>query len=323
MRIIKPKRLQKGDTVGIVSPSGAIVEERKEQFELSVKRLEELGLKVKVGKHVFDRHHYSAGTREARIEDFNSMWKDPEIKMILMSRGGNTANNILDGLDYKIIKKNPKIFMGMSDGTTLLSAIYAKTGLVTYHGPDLLWGLGRPITKQFKENFVKTLFEGRVGPIFPKKKWENFRDSAEKFAGWRCVRGGNATGILVGGHISCLLDAVGAGFGPDFKDKILFLEGTDKVETLDHLFTVLKLNGVFKQIKGLILGWFDDCHMKNKALDLPVADMVLEVAKDYSFPILEIGELGHNVENYIFPIGCKATIDADKKYLSIDEKTVS
>ncbi|MGB9718014.1 MAG: LD-carboxypeptidase [Thermoproteota archaeon] len=83
--------------------------------------LETFGLKVKLGKHVFDRYHYNAGTREARIEDFNTMWEDPEVKMILVSQGGQTANHLLDGVDYRMMRKTPKIFTGVSGGTTLLN----------------------------------------------------------------------------------------------------------------------------------------------------------------------------------------------------------
>lgn len=323
MKIIKPKKLNKGDVVGIISPSSPIRENLREQFNRGVSFLEnELGLRVKIGKHIFDQHYYNAGTREARIEDFNAMWKDSDVKMVLMSQGGTTANHLLDGIDYKIIKNNPKIFSGISDGTTLLNAIFAKTGLITYHGPDLLWTFGNEISSLFQENFIKTLFGGNVGELHPNPAWQHDERKDISYQGWQCVREGKATGILVGGHLGCLSCTVLAGYGPDFKDKILFLEGTNDVAHLDRFLTALKLRGVFGRIKGLILGWFEDHEMKEKDRNREVADMVLEVTKNYSFPVLEIGELGHNVENYILPIGCKATIDADKKYLSIDELTV-
>ncbi|MBI3619545.1 LD-carboxypeptidase [Candidatus Roizmanbacteria bacterium] len=243
MKIIKPKKLQKGDAVGIISPSKPIAKKLYRQFDVAVAALQEFGLKVKFGEHIFDQYFYSAGTRETRIKDFNKIWQDPEVKMILMSQGGQTANHLLDGIDYEMIKRRPKIFAGISDGTTLLNAIFSKTGLVTYHGPD-------------------------------------------------------------------------------FEDAILFLEGTDDIAHLDRQFTALKLNGVFGKISGLIIGWFEDHEMKDKDTDREVPDVILEVTKNYSFPILEIGELGHNVENYILPIGCTATIDADNKYFSIDEPAV-
>lgn len=323
MKIIKPKKLQKGDVVGIVSPSEPVTSNLKKQFNKAVKVLEkDFGLRVKLGKHVFDQYYYNAGTKEALVEDFNSIWSDSEVKMVLMSQGGETANHLLDGIDYEMIKKNPKIFSGISDGTTLLNAIFAKTGLATYHGPDLLWTLGRSMTTAFKDNFVKTFFNGNVGQLVPTPKWQHQENKKLRHSGWQRVRSGNATGVLVGGHSSCLSSVMLAGYGPDFKDKILFLEGTRDIAHLDREFTTLKLYGVFDKIQGLIIGWFENHQMKDKKKNREVAEVLLEVTKGYSFPILEIGELGHNVENYVFPIGCRATIDANKKYFSIDESTV-
>lgn len=321
MTIIKPKKIKKGDTVGIVSPSAPITDDLREQFDKGVSFLKnELGLNVKLGKHVFDKHYYNAGTRDARVEDFNSMWKDPKVKMVLMSQGGQTANHLLDGIDYEMVKSNPKIFAGISDGTTLLNAIFAKTGLITYHGPDLLWTFGREISPLFKENFIKSWFYGNVGELKPNTEWKHDERDDISYDGWQCARGGRASGVLVGGHIGCLCCNIVAGYYPDFNGKILFLEGTYNIADLDKFFTALKLRGVFNEISGMILGWFENYDMRDR--NRKVSDMVLEAAKDYAFPILEIGELGHNVENYIFPIGCRATIDADKKYLCIDEAAV-
>ena len=322
MKIIKPKKLKKGDVVGVVSPSEPVTKKLRKQFDVAVAALQEFGLKVKLGEHTFDQYFYNAGTREARIEDFNKIWKDPEVKMILMSQGGETANHLLDGIDYEVIKQNPKIFAGISDGTTLLNAIFSKTGLVTYHGPDLLWTFGRKVTEPYKQNFVKTFFDGNVGQLHEDKNWQHQERKDVKRSGWRCIRSGKATGMLIGGHSGCLSSTMLSGYGPDFENAILFLEGTDDVGHLDRQFTALKLNGVFGKIRGLVIGWFEDHEMKDKEKNREVSDVILEVTKNYSFPILEIGELGHNVENYILPIGCVATIDADKKYFSIDEPTV-
>jgi muramoyltetrapeptide carboxypeptidase len=320
--VIKPPRLHEGDIVGIVSPSWPIVGELRSQFDAGMKTLEELGLEVKLGKHALERHYYSAGTREARLEDFNAMWNDPEVSMILMSLGGSTASQLLDGIDYEAIRENSKIFCGISDGTTLLTAIHVRTGLVTYHGPDLVFTFGLPMSEPIKENIRKTFFSGEVGRLFPNPYWRHQESPEMIYDGWRCLRHGKASGILVGGHIRCLCTTIMAGFEPLFDDTILFLEGTDNVALTDRLITTLRLRGIFDKINGLILGFFEGANLEEHDLDRPIRDMVLEVTREHAFPILEIGELGHNVENYIFPIGCRATMDADRLYLSIDEKTV-
>ena len=325
MKIIKPERLQKGDNVAIISPSSAIPDEFKKQFNNGVKFLEELGLKVKVGKNVFKRHYYSAGTVEERLSDIHEAFENKKIKAVIMSIGGSTANNLLDGLDFELIKRNPKMFLGISDGTTLLNPIFSKTGLITYHGPDLIFTFGLPMSGVIKENLIRTLFKGNVGKLHPNLDWRGLDklNKNEKYHGWRCIRKGKVSGKLIGGNITCLANLDNTKFRPDYKNSILFLEAYESsIEKLDMLFTHFRQTKIFDEINGVILGHFYGSHLMDKNQDRLVSDVFLEVTKNYSFPILEIGELGHNVENYIFPIGCRATIDADKKYLSIDEKTV-
>lgn len=322
MKIIRPQKLNQGDVVGIVSPSEPVTENLRAQFKRGLEALHSFGVKTKLAPHVFEQHYYNAGTAAQRVEDFNGMWRDPQVKMILMSQGGETANHLLAGIDYEMIKHNPKIFAGISDGTTLLNAIFAKTGLVTYHGPDLLWTFGRHISEPFKENFINTLFHGEVGPLRPNPNWQHQEKAGLKHGGWRCLKSGRAGGILMGGHSGCLTNLLVAGFGPSFEGALLFLEGTDDVAHLDRQFTAFKLGGVFDKINGLVIGWFEDHELKDADKNREVRDVILEVLGDYSFPILEIGELGHNVENYLLPIGCRASIEAEKLIFSIDEPTV-
>ena len=321
MEIIKPRRLRKGDTVGVISPSSYVSEALRPDCERAREALASIGLKVKMGAHMFDRHFYNAGTREARLADLHALWRDPDVKMIIMSQGGDTANHLLDGIDYETIRQNPKIFAGFSDGTTLVNAIFARTGVVAYYGPSFLWSFSDSMSEIFVENFRKTFFEGNVGALAPNPLWRHREKKEVTHPGWRSVRSGRATGILMGGHSGCIITTMLAGYGPDFQDAILFLEGTETIAKLDRQFAVFRLNGTFGKIKGLVIGYFDNHEMKEQEKNRDVADMVLEATRAYDFPILEIGELGHKVENYTFPVGCVATIDADEKYLSIDDAT--
>jgi len=318
LKIIKPKKLQKGDAVGIISPSSPIPEELHEQFFKGVRVLEkEFGLKVKYTERVFNKYFYNAGTREARIREFNEIWADPEIKMVLMSIGGYTANHLLDGIDYEMIKNNPKIFVGISDGTTLLNPIFAKTGLITYHGADLLFTFSLPMAEQIRENIYQTFFTNGTIKLTPNKNWQHQENPKIKNPGWRTIRKGKAEGILVGGHVGCVRDLLAAGYAPSFQNKILLLEGTDEDYKIDSQLTCLKLNGVFKKIKGIILGWFENFPGQDYKIRRPIRDIVLEATQDYDFPILEISDLGHNVENYIFPIGGTIKLDSEKKEIII------
>lgn len=174
----------------------------------------------------------------------------------------------------------------------------------------------------FVENFKKTFFDESVGQLIPNPQWRHESKKGLVYSGWRSVRSGRASGILMGGHSGCLITTILAGYGPDFQDAILFLEGTESIAKLDRQLTALRLNGTLAKIRGIIIGYFDNHEMKDRDENREIADMVVEAAEGYDFPILEIGELGHNVENYTFPVGCRATIDADAKYLTIDEPTV-
>ena len=324
MKIIKPKKLQKGDIVMIVSPSNGVPNELRGQFNSGIRFLEELGLKVKVGKNALGRYFYSSGTTEERLSDIHEAFADKSVKAIIMSTGGNTANHLLDGLDFDLIKKNPKIFSGISDGTTLLDPIFSKTGLVTYHGPDLIFGFGLPISPTIKENLIKTWFDGDVGQLKPNSNWSGLDElnKNEEYKGWQCVRKGRVTGRLIGGNTTCLTNFDSTQFRPNYNNSILFLESfAPNAKELDRVFTHYRQSKVFEEINGLVLGYFFGAAV-DKNQDRKVRDVILEVTKDYSFPILEIGEIGHNVENYIMPIGCQVTIDAEKKYFAIDEDTV-
>lgn len=325
MKIIRPKKLQKGDTVSIISPSGSVPDELKDRFNQGVKFLESLGLKVKIGKNALKRFYYSGGTVIERLSDIHDAFSDKEVKAIIMSIGGASANHLLDGLDFDLIKDNPKIFCGISDGTTLLNPIFTKSGLITYHGSDLIFTFGLPMSPIVRENLKKTLFDGSVGQLQQNPDWKGLSElnKNEKYKGWCCIRDGKASGKLLGGNIYCLLSLENTDFRPRYEGSILFLEAYRvSVEDLHQAFVHLRQAKVFEKINGLILGHFYGSHMEDQKQDREISEVIMEVTKGYSFPILEIGELGHNVENYIFPIGCTATIDAEKKYFSIDEPTV-
>ncbi len=321
MKVIKPDRLHVGDTIGVFSPSW-LVDERQ-MFNQGIEKIRSLGFKVKLADHTFSQHYYSAGTPKERLEDFHTLWTDPEVRMVLMSQGGSTANQLLDGIDYDMLRQDPKILSGISDGTTLLNAVCARAGIVTYHGPDVIWTFGLKMTHQVEKNIISTFFDGKSIELEPNENWEHRLKPDLKYPGWRCLREGKATGKLVGGHIRILANTILAGYGPDFENTILFLEGTDNVARTHSYITALKLHGIFDSVVGVILGWFDESELEETELNRPVSEVFLEETKGYDFPVIEIGELGHNLENYVLPIGCQATVDATEKQISIDEPTVA
>jgi Uncharacterized proteins, homologs of microcin C7 resistance protein MccF len=320
MDIIKPKKLKAGDTVGIVSPSGFVAPELKPQFDSGVKFLENLGLRVKVGKNVFKRYYYSAGTVEERVADIHEMFADPEVKAVIQSQGGETANELLDSLDWNLIKRTPKIFGGMSDGTALLLPIFSKTGIITLHGPDLLWGYGDGTNDYETESLKQSLFVGKAFEVLPDSKHEVSQESSNSSKAWKCWREGISEGRLLGGNLSIIQTLQGTGFEPPFKDTILFLEGyCHNVENLARRFTALRQTGVFKKIKGVVLGYFFGNTLPDPLSNRPVGEVMLEASAGYDFPILEIGEIGHNIPNCNLPVGALSRLDTGKLDFSIME----
>ncbi|MDO8499005.1 MAG: LD-carboxypeptidase [bacterium] len=312
-KVIKPSRLNKGDTIGIISPSQSIniESEQTEGFYKGLEKLKQFGFNYKLGKHSQGKYFYSAATPEQRAEDLHDMFRDPEVKAVLMSIGGETANEVLPLLDFELIKNNPKIFIGMSDGTTLLAPTTDKTGLITFYGPDLIYGFGiQKDTKKFDEQMWKCLVEGKA-EFHPLGNLIN--DNGKKIPdGWKTIRQGQAKGKLIGGYLEILMALIGAKYLNNLEGKILFLESMEGSHTIHMRLQYLKLMGIFNRINGLILGYFPDIQNDEKFYR-EIGDIVLEITKDKNFPILQVNELGHLVKNYTWPMGIEFELDATNK----------
>ena len=307
MKIIIPKKLQKGDKIGIVSPSNPVTEIWEIQLESGIRVLkEDFGLDVLLAPNALKNTLGYSATPEEKAEDINAMLADKSIKAIVCSQGGANANSVLPFLDYDLIRSNPKIFLGISDITVLLNAIYHKTGLVTFHGNDVMWGFGRKHELYDEDEFRIRLMEGRTEII-------------NKNSEWKCIRKGKTEGTLIGGNLNCMNKLIGTEFMPCFEGNILFLEdfGEEGDSAEVHcLLYHLKQIGVFEQISGLWLG-----HYKNK-LDVQFEDIALDVLKSYDFPILKCDDFGHNCPNTTLPVGAKVRLDADRQEVVILESCV-
>ena len=251
---IIPMRLKAGDAIGVVSPSTPVTDELDEQFRRGVDFLESLGLRPVIGEHVRSKTLGYAASPQEKAEDINRMFADASIKAIICSQGGATANACLPYLSWGVIQENPKIFLGISDITVLLNAIHHKTGLVTFHGDDVMWGFGRHPTVYDRQEFIARLMAAQIGEVTPSREH-------------RTVRGGTAEGKLLGGNLLCLLKLAGTPYWPDFKDAILFVEALDITpEACDYQFRQLEQMGVFDAIHGVIVGYIDRLQKDESAL---------------------------------------------------------
>jgi muramoyltetrapeptide carboxypeptidase len=301
--------LSPGDTIGVVSPSTP-VEPDSPQLANGVRFLEGLGFKVVLGKHVFSNTLGYAASPTDKAADLMDMFANPAVRAIICSQGGDTANACLPYLDWQVIRDNPKIFLGISDITVLLNAIYAKTGLVTFHGNDVMWGFGRYPTAYDRQEFLDRLVDGKIGRVTA--------------LGPRvAMRSGGAEGRLLGGNLRCLLKLAGTPYFPDFNGALLFVESLGfEPATCDYMFHQLQQMGVFEQIRGVIVGYIDGVDNLPEA-ELHMEDVLLTVTQDYHFPILKANDFGHNTPNTTLPVGAHVRMDAGEGEIEIVEECVN
>lgn len=308
--LLLPKSIKKGDTVGLISPSSATAE--RIQFMFAQEALEALGFKVRLGENLKNRRGHLAGTDEERAGDLNSMFADDEIKAIICIRGGSGAARILPLIDYKLIKRNPKPLLGYSDITALHNAIHAKTGLITFHGPNGTGSWNSFNAKQFED-------------IFFDKNWVTFQnedlksdDLVIKTNRILTLRSGVAEGKILGGNLTVLTALSGSSYLPDFKDSILFLEdiGEDPYK-IDRMMSTLKLNGTLDQIKGFVFGQCTDCTPSGGYGSLTLDDILDDYILPLGIPAYKGAMIGHVSKQFIIPVGAKVKLDADAGTLTM------
>jgi muramoyltetrapeptide carboxypeptidase len=314
--VLKPPRLQAGDTVGLINPAGATF--HPVDVTVVEETLAALGLGMKAGEHLLDRYGYLAGEDKARAKDVNNMFADPDVSALLSLRGGWGCNRLLDLLDYEAISRNPKILMGYSDITSLLLAINAKTSLVTFHGP-----VGISTWNQYSTNFVKKLlFNAEAFSM------ENPRDTGDNLAQVSdrviTITGGKAKGRLLGGNLSVLTSMVGSDYLPNFEGSILFLEEINEdIFRVDRMLTQLKLAGILGRISGFIFGKCKECNPGEGFGSLTLEEVFADHIEPLGIPAWSGTMIGHMDKKFTIPLGIEAEIDADKGIISLQEPAVT
>ncbi|MBD8013321.1 LD-carboxypeptidase [Microbacterium sp. APC 3898] len=298
-----PKRLKKGDTVGIIAPSSP---PNQENLQKALPFLEELGLKIKLGKSVDAAHGYLAGTDDERLADLHAMFEDPEVSGIICAGGGYGAARYADRIDYAMIMENPKVFWGYSDITFLHTAIGEYAEMVTFHGPMLASDVGKP---EFHER------SGRMfGQLF-----EPFElHYTEEVAPLETIVGGIAQGELVGGNLSLIRSAVGTKFDLDVKGKILLIEDIDEEPyEVDEILNQLRLARKFEEAAGIVIGDFKNASPKKRKPSLTLDQVFNDYFGDLKIPVVKGFKIGHCEPHFSVPLGALARLDGDAKTLTI------
>ncbi|MDX2360778.1 MAG: LD-carboxypeptidase [Crocinitomicaceae bacterium] len=299
--IIRPNALKKGDLIAICAPAGGT-----RNFDNVVEfksLLENYGYNVQLGDNVYGAHGYFSANDESRAKSFMDLIKNPEVKAIFFTRGGWGCARILEHLDFDIIQKNPKIIMGFSDITTLLNAISYKTGLVTYHGPG-----GNSSWNDFSWNSIKHLLIDKA-----EVNYYHSNDVLQE-APVRTIVSGMAEGQLFGGNLSVLSGLIGSEYLPDWKGKILFLEDVmEEPYRIDRMLTHLKLNGIFDQINGVILGQFRKCDPEEPDRSFTIHEVFDQHFSHLKIPVYSGAAIGHIRHKHTVPIGLPIRIDSDQQ----------
>lgn len=291
-----PPSLRLGDKIGIAAPAGPFDHDK---FKRGIASLEKMGFAVFAPENLFRKNGYLAGSDDLRAEVLNDLFRDPSIKAIICARGGFGSIRILEQLDLEAVRQQPKVFVGFSDVTVLLSFFFAHCGLVTLHGP-MVTTLAEA-DEEAETALFHALTSGKKLKIKPKSGLT--------------IKQGVAEGPVLGGNLTTLCHLVGTPFQPDLRGCILLIEDVGEAPyRIDRMLIQMKLAGCLDGIAGLMLGSFQKCGRIES-----IYKIVERIFRDSEIPILAGFEIGHGKRNITIPIGLPATLDAGNHFLLFQE----
>lgn len=290
MNLIKPKKLEKGDTISIIAPSGGV--ESDENLLRATAYLKSLGYNVKWGKNVLKTNKYLAGTDNERLEDLHNAFKDKGINAIIALRGGYGAIRLINKIDYNLIKQNPKIFAGYSDITGLSAMLLKHSGLITYSAPMINGDFGIKSKDKFTiDNFFKTVAT----------------TEKQEIKAQTILKEGKASGITFGGNLATLVSLCGLDFIPNQKFIFFAEDLNEPVYKLDKMFTqLLNIEKFRKNISGIVFGEFLDIDN-----DEWLNSLQKEIVQELKVPAISGLKITHAREKLTIPIGIESAISND------------
>ena len=313
-KLIKPNRLVKGDTIGVIAPASSLA---PADFDKALQNMTDLGFKTKVGKYARGRKGFLSGTDKERLEDLHWAFSDPEIKAVWCVRGGYGVSRILPNVDFSLIKKNPKVFIGYSDVTALHLAISQNCGLVTFHGP-----VAASTYSDYPKKHVVNVLMNPSAPYKVELSPDNQAKESNLFK-TEVITKGKCQGRLVGGNLSLLTALAGTPFGlQNTKGKILFTEDVgEQPYRIDRMLTQLRQSIDMRALAGIALGVFEDCNPKD-----PMSQTLIEVIKDrlgdLGIPVIYGLSFGHIRDQFTLPVGIEAELDTENQAITFLETGV-
>jgi muramoyltetrapeptide carboxypeptidase len=315
--VVRPGRLKKGDTIGLIAPASNAWED--ENIRISIDIVRSLGFRVRQGEHLFLRTNYLAGPDAERADDVNRMFADDNVDAIFCLRGGYGTARILPYLDYDVIARNPKVLLGYSDITGILTAIHVKTGLVGFHGPMFGQNFTDYTLGEFKKVLVEPSTQARIAAPPPFETGEGRVDIKNRRT---LIAGGVARGRLIGGNLTLVCSLMGTEFEPDFRGRILFLEDVGEAPyRVDRMLTQLWLAGKLQQLAGIAFGKFTETG-GSSGNTFSIEEVLRSRCGDLGIPVVRGFMIGHVKDQTIVPIGIEAELDADEGTLTLLEEAV-
>ncbi|MBN8550955.1 MAG: LD-carboxypeptidase [Deltaproteobacteria bacterium] len=301
---LKGAALQPGQTIGVIAPSAPAA---KERLEAGLEYIRQQGFKVRVeldpaANYGSSKYMFSSDSAKARARGLHALYKDKSVRAIISARGAYGSMEILPLLDFKLLKKNPKPFIGFSDSTALLLSIYSKAGMVTVHGPSVE-SMGKAFENPKARANAEALFELLRGET---------RNTMTDFETYRFIRKGDIKAPLLVGNLSIFTALMGTPYEPDFSGHIICFEESDERPFRIHRALLqMKLAGKFKRVKAVVLGSFKNC-VHAKGLGPTVEDVFRDIFQDQKFPVVSAAPFGHDEDNRALPLGVRARLSGNK-----------
>ncbi|MFN0122638.1 MAG: LD-carboxypeptidase [Blastocatellia bacterium] len=315
---IRPRRLKPGDTVGVITPSTPLT--NPDRLALVERTLKHFGLRAKWGKNVGRRAGYFGSAPDERLDDLHAMFRDPEVSAVYPIQGGYGAMHLLDRIDYDLIRRNPKVLVGYSDITALHLAIQRMTGLITFHGPNVM----ERYTDYTQQHYRRALFETAAPGVVTNPPDS---DPLRPVHSLRAIRPGQATGRLTGGNLTLISTLMGTPWEIDTRGAILLLEDVgEEPYRIDRMLTQLRLAGKLEQAAGIVFGECSQCAANefrpSLGSNFSLGEVLDAMLGSLKIPVLFGLTFGHTADQLTLPLGVNATLDAGRGTLDIKEAGV-